>query len=119
MKAKKSFGQHFLHREDIASAIAGALKQTDAVPRILEIGPGKGMLTKYLKNIPAEFKMVEADVDMISFLRKNHPDWSDDIIEGDFLSLNLSHIFEGKSFLMIGNFPYNISSHFVPSNRAP
>ena len=113
MKAKKSFGQHFLHREDIASAIAGALKQTESVPRILEIGPGKGMLTKYLKNIPADFKMVEADVDMITFLRKNHPDWADDIIEGDFLSLNLTHIFEGKSFLMIGNFPYNISSQIV------
>jgi 16S rRNA (adenine1518-N6/adenine1519-N6)-dimethyltransferase len=92
LRAKKSFGQHFLHREDIASAIAGALKQVGEVPRILEIGPGKGMLTKYLKNIPADFKMVEADEDMISFLRKNYPTWANDIIEGDFLSLNLSQI---------------------------
>lgn len=113
LKAKKSFGQHFLHREDIASGVAGALKQVKEVPRILEIGPGKGMLTKYLKNIPAAFKMVEADQDMIAFLRKNYPSWSDDIIEGDFLSLNLSQIFEGKPFLMIGNFPYNISSQIV------
>lgn len=113
MKAKKSFGQHFLHREDIASAIAGALTQTVEVPRILEIGPGKGMLTKYLKNIPATLKMVEADQDMITFLKKSYPAWTTDIIEGDFLSLNLTRIFEEKPYLIIGNFPYNISSQIV------
>jgi len=113
LKAKKSFGQHFLHREDIASAIAGALTQTVEVPRILEIGPGKGMLTKYLKNIPATLKMVEADQDMITFLKKSYPAWTTDIIEGDFLSLNLTRIFEEKPYLIIGNFPYNISSQIV------
>lgn len=113
MKAKKSFGQHFLHREDIASAIAGALTQTIEVPRILEIGPGKGMLTKYLKNIPATLKMVEADQDMITFLKKSYPAWTTDIIEGDFLSLNLTRIFDEKPYLIIGNFPYNISSQIV------
>jgi len=102
-----------LHREDIASAIAGALTQTVEVPRILEIGPGKGMLTKYLKNIPATLKMVEADQDMIAFLKKSYPAWTTDIIEGDFLSLNLTRIFEEKPYLIIGNFPYNISSQIV------
>ncbi len=102
-----------MHREDIASAIAGALTQTVEVPRILEIGPGKGMLTKYLKNIPATLKMVEADQDMITFLKKSYPAWTTDIIEGDFLSLNLTRIFEEKPYLIIGNFPYNISSQIV------
>lgn len=113
MKAKKSFGQHFLHREDIASAIAGALTQTVEVPRILEIGPGKGMLTKYLKNIPATLKMVEADQDMIAYLKKSYPAWTADIMEGDFLNLNLTRIFEEKPYLIIGNFPYNISSQII------
>ena len=102
-----------MQREDIASAIAGALTQTVEVPRILEIGPGKGMLTKYLKNIPATLKMVEADQDMITFLKKSYPAWTTDIIEGDFLSLNLTRIFEEKPYLIIGNFPYNISSQIV------
>lgn len=113
LRAKKSFGQHFLHREDIASDIAGALKRVEEVPRILEIGPGKGMLTKHLKTLPGHLKMIEADRDMCSFLRKTYPEPAEDILEGDFLSLNLQRIFDGNSFLLIGNFPYNISSQII------
>ncbi len=70
MQAKKSFGQHFLIREDISQDIADALTLTDSVPRILEVGPGQGMLTKYLLKKNIELVAVEADRDMVQILTK-------------------------------------------------
>lgn len=119
MRAKKSFGQHFLTNEDIARRIADALTLTDRQPNVLEIGPGKGMLTKYLLQKELNLKVVEADADMISWLEDNYPELDDRIIARDFLKLRLSEVFPGErhttgdEFLLIGNFPYNISSQIV------
>lgn len=111
MKAKKSYGQHFLSNEATAERIASFLFQTDAPINALEIGPGKGMLTKYLIDKNVNLTVVEADKDMVSILEKSFPEL--DIIYLDFLKLNLHKVFEGQPFYIIGNFPYNISSQIV------
>jgi 16S rRNA (adenine1518-N6/adenine1519-N6)-dimethyltransferase len=113
MKAKKSYGQNFLNREDIAERIATSLKQTTSSPAILEVGPGKGMMTKYLMHQVSDFLAVEADRDMVEYLEHYYPDLSGKIIAQDFLKLKLSTVFEGRQFCLIGNFPYNISSQIL------
>lgn len=111
MKAKKSFGQHFLHREDIAQKICDSVKVDTG--RILEVGPGKGVLTKYLLQKDFELKCVEADSDMVHYLHEYYADLHDKVIEMDFLKLKLDRVFDNSPFTLIGNFPYNISSQIV------
>ncbi|MEM6378049.1 MAG: rRNA adenine N-6-methyltransferase family protein, partial [Bacteroidota bacterium] len=60
MKAKKSFGQHFLNREDIAQRIADSLQLSEDYQHIVEVGPGQGMLTKYLLEKEQKVLVVEA-----------------------------------------------------------
>ncbi len=114
MKAKKSFGQHFLNREEIAERIANSLTVNNELGHpVLEVGPGKGMLTKYLLKQYPLLKVVEADVDMVNILYKYYPQLENRVISGDFLKVDLAAVFEGQSFSLIGNFPYNISSQIV------
>ncbi|HMN90153.1 MAG TPA: 16S rRNA (adenine(1518)-N(6)/adenine(1519)-N(6))-dimethyltransferase RsmA [Saprospiraceae bacterium] len=111
MKAKKSYGQHFLTNEHLARSIADA---TDpSCKRLLEVGPGRGMLTKYLLEKPAQLVTVEADRDMVAYLEKFYPQLKGQIVEADFLKVNLEKIFDNQEFTIIGNFPYNISSQIV------
>lgn len=112
-KAKKSYGQHFLINEPVAERIADALTMTDQVPNVLEIGPGKGVLTKYLLQKDINLKVVEADRDMVSYLEEHYPALGDRIIFLDFLKLNMYKVFDGEPFLLIGNYPYNISSQII------
>lgn len=113
MKAKKSFGQHFLNNELITENIARGLQLTSMYNHVLEVGPGKGMLTKYLLQREFDLKVVEADRDMVSFLNQNYPKLNGKIISDDFLKIGLGEIFENKPFGLIGNFPYNISTQII------
>ncbi len=113
MKAKKSFGQHFLTNESIAKDIAYSLEMTGMVKNVLEIGPGKGVLTKYLAAQDTNLKVVEADKDMVQYLTSNKILDDEQIIFLDFLKLNMQKVFDGEPFLMIGNYPYNISSQIL------
>ncbi|MBK9256522.1 MAG: 16S rRNA (adenine(1518)-N(6)/adenine(1519)-N(6))-dimethyltransferase RsmA [Saprospiraceae bacterium] len=113
MKAKKSFGQHFLTDEGIAKKIAYSLGRTEGYKNVLEVGPGKGVLTKYLLEQDLNLKVVEADQDMVLYLNKHYPKLNDHIIFLDFLKLNMSMIFDGEPFYLIGNYPYNISSQIL------
>jgi 16S rRNA (adenine1518-N6/adenine1519-N6)-dimethyltransferase len=115
MRAKKSYGQHFLTNEHYARQIAEALELTDRYDHALEVGPGQGMLTKYLLEREEMFrlKVSEADRDMVSYLRAHYPTLEGRILEGDFLRLNLAAVFEGAPFGLVGNFPYNISSQIL------
>ncbi len=79
----------------------------------MEIGPGKGMLTKYLLEKNVDLKVVEADEDMVTYLEDNYPELDGRIIAKDFLKLDLTQVFPNHQFLLIGNFPYNISSQIV------
>jgi len=103
---KKSLGQHFLKDENIARKIVSSLKANE---RILEIGPGTGVLTKYLIPVCKDFKAIEIDKEVVGFLEKEFPELENRIINDDFLKCDLNSLFEG-SFSIIGNFPYNISS---------
>lgn len=113
LKAKKSFGQHFLTNTSAAQQIVDALDYTSDVKNVLEIGPGKGVLTQYLIKKDINLKVVEADKDMVAYLEKEFPQLEDKIIFLDFLKLKLSKVFDNEPFLLIGNYPYNISSQIV------
>lgn len=113
MKAKKSFGQHFLIDEYIAEKIANGLLKSENLSNVLEIGPGKGVLTKYLAKQGNNLKVVEADKDMVEYLTRKEIINPDQIIFLDFLKLNLSKVFDGNPFYLIGNYPYNISSQIL------
>ena len=99
--------------EGIAQRIADSLILEPGKANVLEIGPGKAMLTKYLLEKDFELKCVEADSDMVDFLNANFPALHGRIIAADFLKLDLESVFGGQSFCIIGNFPYNISSQIV------
>lgn len=113
MKAKKSFGQHFLKEAPIAERIAKSLENLSAYEQILEIGPGQGMLTQFLLEISEkELTVVEADRDMIAYVKQHFPDLQERIVEADFLKYDWVNHFSGP-FAIIGNFPYNISSQIL------
>lgn len=110
VRPKKSLGQHFLHDQHTARKIVDSLITGDAHQPVLEIGPGMGVLTRYLmERDKISLKLVEIDRDSVAYLKKNLPSLEPAIIEGDFLVLDLNTIFQ-KPFSIIGNFPYNISS---------
>lgn len=113
LQAKKSMGQHFLHRQDIADKIVDSLDKKTTEGRVLEIGPGQGVLTELLIREGLKLKCAELDRDMIAILEKKFPKLKDQIIQGDVLRLDYNEIFDGQSFNVIGNFPYNISSQIV------
>ena len=112
VKAKKHLGQHFLKDESIAQAIADtlSLKGYDAV---LVIGPGMGVLTKYLLPKPLSTYVVEIDPESVAYLQEKYPQLAGKIIGQDFLKYDFSLIFQDKPYAIIGNFPYNISSQIV------
>jgi len=110
LKPKKYYGQHFLKREDIAERIATSLIHTDKYNLILEVGPGRGVLTKYLINQPQNFIAVEVDRDLIMHLATEFPTLH--VINKDFLKVELNEITTGE-FGLIGNFPYNISTQIL------
>ena len=110
VKAKKNLGQHFLTDLSIAKRIVDALT-TSQTPNTLEIGPGMGVLTQYLKNISnINLRLVEIDTESVDYLHSHFSFAENAIIEADFLKLNLNELFGGDKFSVIGNFPYNISS---------
>lgn len=113
MKAKKSYGQHFLTNEEITRQIADSFTDTGAFKKVLEVGPGKGMLTKYLLEKPYDLLVVEADPDMVQYLKKHYPALREQILSADFLKVPLEKIFLEEPFGLIGNFPYNISSQIL------
>lgn len=112
--AKKSFGQHFLTNESIAERIADALTIFHPIDTLLEVGPGRGMLTKYLLNKYPDLVLIDADKDMIDLLQKDTTYETTTIIHQDFLRFDLKQILSPSQRLhIIGNFPYNISSQIV------
>lgn len=115
MRAKKSYGQHFLTNEHYARQIAHSLTLTDQYDHVLEVGPGQGMLTKHLLERSDAFQLTvsEADKDMVAYLEKHYPQLTERIVAGDFLKAKLRELFDGKPFGLIGNYPYNISSQIL------
>jgi 16S rRNA (adenine1518-N6/adenine1519-N6)-dimethyltransferase len=110
VRPKKSLGQHFLHDQHTAAKIVDSLVNEGSTLRLLEIGPGMGVLTKLLnKRDDVDLTLIEIDRDSVAYLKEHHLVKEDRIIEGDFLEADLTGMFPGH-FAIIGNFPYNISS---------
>jgi len=112
IKPKKHLGQHFLKDHNIAKKIAGSLSGN--TQNLIEVGPGTGVLTKYLIELEIpEFYMIEIDREAIVYLRHQYPQFSERIIPADFLQYDLGLIFKKARFSVIGNFPYNVSSQIL------
>lgn len=110
VKPKKSLGQHFLKDQDIAARIVQALTRHQEYKQILEIGPGTGVLTRWLIDVPGlELYLIEIDRESVAYLYQKYPDLQARIFQQDFLKTDLSALLSG-TFGIIGNFPYNISS---------
>ena len=109
---KKHLGQHFLTAPAIAQKIADNLL-FDTFDKVLEIGPGTGVLTQFLIEKTKLLQLVEIDKESIHYLHERYPQLKNQIHEGDFLKMDLRTFFQGDSFAIIGNFPYNISTQIV------
>jgi len=112
VKAKKHLGQHFLNDESIAKNIADALT-LKGYKNVLEIGPGMGVLTKYLLEKPTDTYVIEIDTESVTYLDAHYPKLHGKIISKDFLKYNIKEVFNEEPFAIIGNFPYNISTQIV------
>ena len=108
VRAKKHLGQHFLNDTRIAFNITDLLNKD--TKNVVEIGPGMGILTRFLVKNNYRTQVIEIDKESVAYLRLNHPNLN--IYEGDFLKLNLKKEYP-FNFSLIGNFPYNISSQIL------
>ena len=106
VRAKKKLGQHFLTDENTVKKIVDAILELEAQD-ILEIGPGMGVLSKYLYQHDFTFKAVEIDAESVEYLKQHYPEI--EVVSGDFLKLNIDDLITDHTFI-VGNFPYNISS---------
>lgn len=109
VKPKKHLGQHFLMDLGIAEKIAKAVKGHQGVQKVLEVGPGMGVLTDYLSQEGWDLFLVDLDRESIAYLHKKYPSLADRIIEADFLKHDFGEVIGGE-YIIAGNFPYNISS---------
>jgi len=114
LRPKKSYGQNFLINESISERIVESAVGSMTNNNLLEVGPGKGALTKYLVQKPnINFKAVEADWDMVHHLQQTLGMSEKQLIQEDFLKLPLEKVFDKEQYTIVGNFPYNISSQIL------
>ncbi|MCR4959563.1 MAG: 16S rRNA (adenine(1518)-N(6)/adenine(1519)-N(6))-dimethyltransferase RsmA [Prevotella sp.] len=121
VRPKKNLGQHFLIDLSIAKRIADTVDACPGLP-VLEVGPGMGVLTQFLAEKPRPLRVVEIDSESVAFLQEKYgwevadeasaqtADFSPRIISGDFLRMDLHRLFDGRQFVLTGNYPYDISS---------
>jgi 16S rRNA (adenine1518-N6/adenine1519-N6)-dimethyltransferase len=112
VRAKKHLGQHFLNDEQIAQNIANTLTEK-GYKNVLEIGPGMGVLTKYLLKKEFTTHVIEIDSESVDYLKTHYLNLADRIISKDFLKIDLTNFFGDEQVAIIGNFPYNISTQIV------
>lgn len=113
VKAKKHLGQHFLTDKNIAEKIVNSLIHDAEYDKVLEVGPGMGVLSDFLlqkKNF--ETYLIDIDTESYLFLQKKYPDLGEKLLNADFLKLDFAAVFQNP-FAIIGNFPYNISSQIL------
>lgn len=111
VKAKKHLGQHFLTDENIAKKIVEGLS-FEGYSNVLEVGPGTGVLTKYLLEKNVQLYLAEIDTESIDYLKENYDQIDNEAFVGDFLKTDFSYLNE-EPLAIIGNFPYNISSQIL------
>lgn len=111
VKPKKSLGQHFLTDMSVAARIASTIDDCPDMP-VLEVGPGTGVLTRFLLAAGRDLTVVELDGESVEYLRAGNVEGllPERIVEADFLKLDIGELMGGRRFCLIGNYPYNISS---------
>lgn len=109
---KKHLGQHFLRDTSVAERIAETLSGT-GYKRVLEVGPGMGVLTQYLLRRNFETFVIEIDAESVVYLEQHFPQLHKHIIPADFLRWDVTQVFGDEPFAVIGNYPYNISSQIL------
>ncbi len=109
VRPKKNLGQHFLTDLGIASRIADTVDACPGLP-VLEVGPGMGVLTQYLVKKNRPVRVVEIDSESVAYLHEHFAFMNDDILGEDFLRMDLARVFDGRPFVLTGNYPYDISS---------
>ena len=109
VRPKKNLGQHFLIDLGIAKRIADTVDAYPDIP-VLEVGPGMGVMTQYLVDKPRDLKVVEIDRESVAYLNEHFPRLQRNIIGADFLRMSLDDVFDGRQFVLTGNYPYDISS---------
>ncbi|MGB5980506.1 MAG: 16S rRNA (adenine(1518)-N(6)/adenine(1519)-N(6))-dimethyltransferase RsmA [Nonlabens sp.] len=120
VQAKKHLGQHFLKDEEVAQRISESLTYT-GYDEVLEIGPGTGVLTKHVLRKGIKVTAMELDSESVVYLKHSfsleHPKLVNqktfEVVEADFLKINITDIYRDREFAIIGNFPYNISTQIV------
>ena len=112
VKAKKALGKHFLTDLSVAERIALTVSEYKHLP-LIEVGPGMGVLTQFLLQNGHDLKVVELDSESVDYLSKCYPQLASRIIEADFLKLDLAQVTGQPQFVVIGNYPYNISSQIL------
>ena len=112
VRAKKKLGQHFLTDLNIAKRISDTL-DFNSYNRIVEIGPGMGVLTEFLLTKTNDLFLVEIDKESVTYLKNTYTDQNLKVLEADFLKLDFKHSFGNEPLAIIGNFPYNISTQIV------
>uniref|UniRef100_UPI00272F9D57 16S rRNA (adenine(1518)-N(6)/adenine(1519)-N(6))- dimethyltransferase RsmA n=1 Tax=uncultured Muribaculum sp. TaxID=1918613 RepID=UPI00272F9D57 len=93
----------------IAARIAATLDDYKGMP-VLEVGPGMGVLTKYLLDYGHDVTVIEIDEESVDYLNQNFPSLHGRILGDDFLKMDLAKVMGNRQFCVIGNYPYNISS---------
>ena len=111
VKAKKHLGQHFLTDENIARKIVEGLS-FEGYKNVMEVGPGMGVLTKYLLEKDQKIYLAEIDNESIEYLKNNYSKVSEETFVGDFLKQDFQFT-NNEQIAIIGNFPYNISSQIL------
>ncbi len=112
VRAKKKLGQHFLKDLNIARKISETLT-FENYKKVIEIGPGMGVLTQFLIEKTKDLHLIEIDSDSVNYLKNHYNEKDFNLIEGDFLKLDIEKILGPEQFAVIGNFPYNISTQIV------
>jgi 16S rRNA (adenine1518-N6/adenine1519-N6)-dimethyltransferase len=113
VRAKKHLGQHFLTDKNIAQKIVNSLQCTQLYDKVLEVGPGMGVLSDFLlEKTEYQTYLIDIDTESFLFLQKKYPALGNRLINNDFLTLDFKSVF-ASAFAIIGNFPYNISSQIL------
>ena len=113
MRTKKRFGQHFLMDESVVQKIVEEISKSHRADALVEVGPGDGRLSELLFDLNEKYHAVEIDRDLFRLLREKYADRNWNLIEGDFLKLNLWDHVNEHAVSLVGNFPYNISSQII------
>jgi 16S rRNA (adenine1518-N6/adenine1519-N6)-dimethyltransferase len=110
IRARKRFGQHFLHDPAILRKIAESVNPAPS-DRLLEIGPGQGALTRHLLSMASTLDAIEIDRDLAALLRSGFPErltlHQADALKFDYAALAIAR---GGPLRIVGNLPYNIST---------